>query len=568
MARTRTSSDLWRMLPYLMPYRGRWIAMIVVAIVSLVATVAIPLMTKAVIDGPVRHQDQHGLWLLGAAAVGVGISEAVLWFIRRWLVARATMGVEADIRKDLYARLQILPMSFHGRWQSGQLLSRIMNDLSTIRRFMSFGMVFLLLNVIQITVVTAILLAMYWPLGVVVLLSIVPITLTVLHFQQSYTQLSRLAQDQSGHVATHVEESALGVRVEKSFGREDYVYDRFDEQLTNLYDTQVGRVSVSAKFWTLLEVIPNLTLIVVLGFGPYAAGHGYVTMGTLVAFITMMLSLVWPIASLGFLLSMTQESFTAANRIAEIFDAPREITDGPQSEAPASGRLDLVDVGFRFPDAAADDWALRHVDLTIEPGETLALVGSTGSGKTVLAALLSRLYDVTEGEIRIDGHDIRELSLPALRETVATAFEDPTLFSMSVAENLRLGRPDATNEQMAQAIEVAAAQFVYDLPFGLDTRIGEQGMSLSGGQRQRLSLARAILAAPKILVLDDTLSALDVHTEAAVEEALRRMLHSVTGIVVAPRWATVLPAEQVAVLGAGTITHIGTHAELLAGVPE
>jgi ATP-binding cassette subfamily B protein len=568
-ARERTSSDLWRLLPYLMPYRGRWVAMVVVALVSLVATVAIPLMTKAVIDGPVRHQDQHGLWVLGAAAMGVGISEAVLWFIRRWLVARATMGVEADIRKDLYARLQILPMSFHGRWQSGQLLSRIMNDLSTIRRFMSFGMVFLLLNILQITVVTAILLAMYWPLGVVVLISIVPITLIVLHFQQSYTRLSRLAQDQSGHVATHVEESALGVRVVKSFGREDYVYDRFDKQLTNLYDTQVSRVLVSAKFWTLLEVIPNLTLIVVLGFGAYAAGHGYVTMGTLVAFITMMLSLVWPIASLGFLLSMTQESFTAANRIAEIFDAPREITDGPSNEAPRGGRLELVDVGFRFPDS--DAWALRHVSVTVEPGETLALVGSTGSGKSVLAALLSRLYDVTEGEIRIDGRDIRQLSLAALRHAVATAFEDPTLFSMSVAENLALGRTSkdpATDEQLAQAIEIAAAQFVYDLPFGLDTRIGEQGMSLSGGQRQRLSLARAILAAPKILVLDDTLSALDVHTEAVVEEALRRVLHHVTGIVVAHRASTVLLADKVALLSDGTITHIGTHAELLASVPQ
>jgi ATP-binding cassette, subfamily B, bacterial len=567
-ARERIGSDLWRLLPYLMPYRGRWIAMVVVAVASLVATVAIPLMTKAVIDGPVRNQDQYRLWVLGTAAMGVGISEAVLWFIRRWLVARATMGVEADIRKDLYARLQILPMSFHGRWQSGQLLSRIMNDLSTIRRFMSFGMVFLLLNMLQITVVTAILLAMYWPLGVVVLVSIVPITATVLHFQRSYTRLSRLAQDQSGHVATHVEESALGVRVVKSFGREDHLYNRFDEQLKNLYDTQVGRVSVSAKFWTLLEIIPNLTLIVVLGFGAYAAGHGLVTMGTLVAFITMMLSLVWPIASLGFLLSMTQESFTAANRIAEIFDAPREIVDGPRDEAPRGGRLELVDVGFRFPDAREDDWALRHVTVTIEPAETMALVGSTGSGKSVLAALLSRLYDVTEGEIRIDGQDIRELSLPALRQAVSTAFEDPTLFSMSVAENLRLGRPDATDEQLDQAIEIAAAQFVYDLPFGLDTRIGEQGMSLSGGQRQRLSLARAILAGPKILVLDDTLSALDVHTEAVVEEALRRVLHSVTGIVVAHRASTVLLADKVALLQDGTITHVGTHAELLAGVPQ
>lgn len=558
------------MLPYLMPYRVRWISMITVAIVSLGATISIPLMTKAVIDGPVRHQDQHGLWLLGAAAMGVGVTEAVLWFIRRWLVSRATMGVEADIRKDLYARLQILPMSFHGRWQSGQLLSRVMNDLSTIRRFMSFGLVFLILNGLQIIVVTAILLSMYWPLGVVVLASIVPITLTVLHFQREYTRLSRLAQDQSGHVATHVEESALGLRVVKSFGREDYVYDRFDRQLTDLYDTQVSRVSVSAKFWTLLEIIPNLTLIVVLGFGAYAAGHGYVTMGTLVAFITMMLSLVWPIASLGFLLSMTQESFTAANRIAEIFDAPRDIVDGPAHDTPQGGRLELVDVGFRFPDS--EEWALRHVDLTVEPGETVALVGATGSGKSVLASLLSRLYDVTEGSIRIDGRDIRELSLPALRQAVATAFEDPTLFSMSVAENLRLGRPDATDEQLAEAIDVAAAHFVYDLPFGLDTRIGEQGMSLSGGQRQRLSLARAILAQPRVLVLDDTLSALDVHTEAVVEEALRRVLHAVTGIVVAHRASTVLLADRVALLdrvdsSGATITHVGTHAELLAGVP-
>ncbi len=542
--------------------------MLTVAVVSLAATVSIPLMTKAVIDGPVRHQDQRGVWVLGLAAMAIGVSEAVLWFLRRWLIARATMGVEADIRKDLYARLQILPMSFHGRWQSGQLLSRIMNDLSSIRRFMSFGMVFLLLNTLQIVVVTAILLAMYWPLGVVVVLSIAPVTLTVLHFQREYTRLSRLAQDQSGHVATHVEESALGVRVIKSFGRERYAYDRFDRQLTDLYDTQVRRVSVSAKFWTLLEVIPNLTLIIVLGLGAYAAGHGYVTMGTLVAFITMMLSLVWPIASLGFLLSMMQESFTAANRIAEIFDAPRDIADGPSDDTPRGGRLELDDVGFRFPDARDGDWALRHVDLVVEPGETVALVGSTGSGKSVLAALLSRLYDVTEGAIRIDGEDIRDLSLSALRQTVATAFEDPTLFSMSVAENLRLGRPHATDDELAQAIDVAAAQFVYDLPFGLDTRIGEQGMSLSGGQRQRLSLSRAILSAPKILVLDDTLSALDVHTEAVVEEALRRVLHSVTGIVVAHRASTVLLADRVALLEDGSITHVGTHAQLLATVPQ
>ena len=545
--------------------------MLLTAFVGLGVTVSIPLVTKAVIDGPVRHQDQQGLWVLGSAALALGLVEAVLWFIRRWLGARATMGVEADIRKELYARLQILPMAFHRQWQSGQLLSRVMNDLGTIRQFLGFGLLFLVLNTVQIIVVTAILLAMYWPLGVVVLVSVLPVTVTIFKFQRQFTKLSRLAQDQSGHVATHVEESALGLRVIKSFGREDYVYQRFDERATALYDAEVGKVAVSARFWTLLEVIPNLTLILVLGFGASAAGHGLVTMGTLVAFITMMLSLVWPISSLGFLLSMMQESMTAANRVAEIFDAPVDISDGPIVSVPRGGHLELRDVGFRFPDAAPDDWALRHVSVTVEPGQTLALVGATGSGKSVLAALFSRLYDVTEGAILLDGQDIRELTLPALRNAVATAFEDPTLFSMSVVENLTLGRgadDPATDAEIHAAIDVAAAQFVYDLPFGLDTRIGEQGMSLSGGQRQRLSLARAILAAPSLLVLDDTLSALDMHTEAEVTVALRRVLREVTGIVVAHRASTVLLADRVALLQDGTIKRIGTHAELLAQAPE
>lgn len=576
--RIRPVTDLVRLLPYLRPYRARWVTMVIVALLSLVATIAIPLMTKAVIDGPVHRRDLPGLWVLGAGALAVGVAEAMLWFIRRWLVARATMGVETDIRKDLYARLQILPMSFHARWQSGQLLSRIMNDLGTVRRLLSFGLILLVLNVIQIVVVTSILLAMYWPLGAVVLVSVLPVALTTLRFERAFTTLSRRAQDEAGHLATAVEEAALGIRTITSFGREDYVYARFDDQARRLHDTQVRKVAVSARFWTLLEVIPNVALIAVLGLGAYAAGRQLITMGTLVAFITMMLSLVWPVSSLGYLISMTQEAMTAANRIAEVFDSPAEITDGPRAERLASGRLELEGVGFRFPDAAPDDWVLRGVSVVVEPGETLALVGATGSGKSVLAALLPRLYDVTEGRILIGGRDIRELSLPHVRSVVAVAFEDPILFSMSVAENLTLGRAGdgtdpVTQGELAAAIDVAAAGFVYDLPFGLQTRIGEQGMSLSGGQRQRLALARAILARPRILVLDDTLSALDVHTEAVVTRALRRVLAGVTGIVVAHRASTVLLADRVALLdvgeeGGSTITHIGTHEELLNQVPR
>ncbi|OBA64456.1 ABC transporter [Mycobacterium sp. 1100029.7] len=566
------ASDLKRLLPYLIPHRGSWIAIVLVAVTSLVATVGIPIMTRAVIDGPVRHHDQSGLWMLGIAATALGLGDAAMLFIRRWFTARATMGVEADIRRDLHARLQILPMAFHHRWQTGQLVSRLMNDLSTIRDLMSFGAVFMLLNILQITVVTACLLVMYWPLGLVVLGSIVPIVAAVLRYQPEFTRLSRQAQDQSGSLATHVEESAAGRGVVLAFGREDQVFGRFDAQAGRMYEIGRAKVSVAAKFWTLLEVIPNVALVVLLAFGAYAAGHGLVTVGTLAAFITMTLSLVWPVASMGFLLSMTQEAMTAANRIAEIFDVPCDISDGSHSHPVPAGRLELRDVGFRVPDASGGDkWLLRHVTLAVEPGETLALVGATGIGKTLLTALLSRIYDASEGQILLDGMNTQDMSLLSLRGAVCTAFDDPTVFSMSVAENLRLGRREATDAELAAALDIAAARFVEDLPFGIHTRIGEQGIRLSGGQRQRLCLARAIVAMPKLLVVDDALSGLDAQTETEISEALRVALGGVTSVIVARRLSTVLLADRVALLeedeSGPTITHIGTHAELFARVP-
>jgi ATP-binding cassette, subfamily B, bacterial len=562
----RPAWDLKRLFPYLLPYRKHWILILAVAIVSLVATAGIPIMTRSVIDGAVRHHDLSGLWVVGFGATALGIGDAAMLFVRRWLAACATMGVEADIRSGLPARLQSLPMSFRQRWQSGQLVSRLMSDLSTIRDLMSFGAVFILLNVLQITVVTVCLLAMYWPLGLVVLAAIVPIVATVLRYQGEFTRLSRQAKDQSGHIATHVEES-VGHGTILAFGRGDHLFDRVDAEVIRTDHIGRAKVFVAAKFWTLLEVIPNVALIVLLCFGAYAAGHGLVTVGTLTAFITMTLSLVWPVTSMGFLLSMTQESMTAANRITEIFDAPCDVTTGVRIDPVGPGRLELFDVGFRVPDPARGRrWLLRHVTLAVEPGETLALVGPTDSGKSLLAALLSRIYDASEGHILLDGHNIRELALPSLRRSVITAFEDPTVFSMSVAENVRLGRPDATDAEVADAIDIAAARFVYHLPSGLDTRIGQQGVRLSGAQRQRLCLARAIVAAPKLLVIDDTLAGLDVSPEA-----LRLALSGATGIVVAHRLSTVLLADRVVLLEpddsvGATITHVGTHEELFARV--
>ncbi|MFK4086537.1 ABC transporter ATP-binding protein [Kribbella sp. NPDC020789] len=535
------------------------------AILGVGVSLSIPLVTRSIIDGPVTRHELDLLVPLAFLALGLSVAEVLLVWVRRMAQSRTVSDLEASLRHDLYVRLQSLPMEFHTRWQSGQLLSRVTTDLSTIRRFMGFGLLFLVMNILQLGVVTILLLRLYWPLGVVVLAAAVPIVMVSLRFEKKYLRISREVQDQQGDLATRIEESALGFRVVKAFGRRQHVQRQFDDEAIALYTTEVEKVRLASRFWSFLGVIPNLTLVIVLLLGALAVGREAITLGTLVAFITLMLSLVWPVTSLGAILAMAQEAMTAADRISEILDTHSVIKSGPVELTGSRGHLRFEHVGFQFSDDSAE--ILHDINLDLTPGTTLALVGATGSGKTTLTALVPRLYDVTAGRITIDGHDIRDLTLNSLRTAVASAFDDPTLFSMSVRENLSLGRPDATDAEIQEALQVAQAEFANDLPWGLDTRVGEQGMSLSGGQRQRLALARAVLAKPAILVLDDTLSALDVHTEALVEEALRRVLADTTGIVVAHRASTVMLADQVALLQGGTITHVGTHQELLATVP-
>lgn len=558
-------NSLWRLRGYLRPYVWQLVVMTVSALVGVGASLAIPLVSKRIIDGPIAHHEESGLLTLGLLAIALGFVEAFLVFVRRWIQASAILGLETRLRTDLYAHLQRLQVAFHGQWQGGQLLSRVTLDLSVIRRFLGFGALFLVINVFQLVTVTALLLHMYTPLGLLVAASAVPIIVLSIRFERRYVKVSRRVQDQQGDVATIVEESAVGIRVIKAFGRRRHRYDVFDERARALYDTSMTKIRLSSRFWSVLELVPNLTLALVLLVGALAVGRGSLTLGTIVAFTTLMLQLVWPIASLGHIMVMAQESMTAADRVHDVLDSEPTIVGGDTELADARGHLEFQGVSFRFPDS--DTPVLRDVWLDVRPGETVAIVGATGSGKTTLTALVPRLYDVTGGRILVDGHDIRDLTLPCLRSVVVTAFEEATLFSMSVRENLTLGHADATEAEIRRALEVAQATFVYDLPWGLATRIGEQGMSLSGGQRQRLALARAVLAEPKILVLDDTLSALDVETEALVEEALRHVLAEATGLVVAHRASTVLLADRVALIEDGTISHVGTHHELLETVP-
>ncbi|HRD60085.1 ABC transporter ATP-binding protein [uncultured Nocardioides sp.] len=560
--------SLWRLRGYFRPHLRALSVMAAAALGAVGLTITIPLVTKAIIDGPIAERDLDALLPLGLLALGLGVLEAFLIWVRRWVQADAVLGLETEIRHDLYERLQALPMSFHTEWESGQLLSRATQDLSAIRRFAGFGLLFLVLNILQVTVVTGVLLHLYWPLGLVVAATALPVIWLSMRFEKRYVVVSRRVQDEQGDLATRAEEGAVGIRVIKSFGRSDHISRQY-EAAAKLYATSMDKVRLSARFWTFLEVIPNLAVVIVLLMGAIGVGKGLLTPGELVAFITLLLSLVWPVASLGVILAMAQEAMTASARILEIFDTEPDIVGGTRRIDQPRGHLRFEAVDFAFPDS--DESVLRGVDLDLAPGETVALVGATGSGKTVLTSLVPRLYDVTGGRVTIDGVDVRQLELGQLRSLVATAFEEPTLFSMSARENLTLGRdPDldpASEAEIEQALEVAQAGFVHELPWGLDTRIGEQGMALSGGQRQRLALARAVLAQPKILILDDTLSALDVHTERLVEEALQRVLADTTGLIVAHRASTVLLADRVALLQDGRITHVGDHRELLATVP-
>ncbi|WP_405572927.1 ABC transporter ATP-binding protein/permease [Streptomyces sp. NBC_01167] len=558
--------SLLRLWPYVRPVRTRLFSAAFVAVVASCLGLVIPLVLKWIVDGPVADRDPGGVWLGALALLLLGIAEAVLFGFRRWLVARPLAGVEASMRADLYRHLQRLPVAFHDRWASGQLLSRGTTDLMLLRMFLAFPLTFLLVNATTILVGYVILLGQDWTLGLVLMAPIVPLVVLCSYFESRYAVVARRAQDQVGDLTTVVEESVLGIRIIKGFGRHRSQALAFRELSQRLRGTELGKARLLAGIWALITTIPEITIGAALVLGTVQVADGGLSAGTLVAFLSTALALRWPVESIGFLLAMSQEAATATERYFEVMDAESESQVPAESGPPAEGGEGLCfeSVEFRYPDAAADaPPVLARIDLRVRPGETMALVGGTGSGKTTLTALVPRLHEITGGRITLDGEDIAAMPRERLRELVSVAFEEPTLFSASVGENVLMGTDGAGAPELERALEVAQAGFVSSLPHGWDTQVGEQGLSLSGGQRQRLALARAVVGRPRFLVLDDPLSALDVHTEALVEAALRRVLQDTTALVVAHRPSTVLLADRVALLSQGRIAAVGTHHELL-----
>ena len=560
---------LRRVWPYVRPYRRQLIGMLLVALASIAGEIAIPVLIQLVIDGPIANGNRGALWLLTGLVLAVGLAEAFLAFLRRYILSVAASGIETTLRDDIYKHLQKLHIGFHDQWQTGQLLARAISDTRVIRRFVGFGLIFLIVNAFTFIGVTILLLRLHIGLALFTAISAMPIVMLSTRFEKRYRAISRQVQDEQGDLATSIEESASGIRIIKAFGRRDLMGQQFRGRAQTLHDTNMRAVSLRARFWVLLGGVPKITQAAVLFFGAIAVARGSLTIGGLTAFFLLLNMLIWPVEALGWILAIAEEAETGAQRIFEVFDTEPEIAERKGARNLTSGkgqgRIRFESVRFTYPDTKQE--ILRGVDLEIEPGETMAIVGATGSGKTTLLSLVPRLYDPTSGRVTLDGVDVRDLTLDALRRNVGVAFEDPLLFSASVRENLLMGRPEASEEDLHLALEVAQAGFVDRLPWKLDTRVGEQGLSLSGGQRQRLALARAVLARPRVIVLDDPLSALDVHTEHLVEQALETVLDGVTGLLVVHRPSTIRLADRVALLQDGVITDVGRHSDLMRDVP-
>ena len=553
--RLTTMRAIARIYPYAKPAM-KWIyAGMGAALAAGVVTLIIPIVLQGLVDGPLRTGDASQIWPAGLLVLALGFLEAVFIMLRRWFVLTPGTHIEARMRNGLYAQLQDLPVAFHDRWQSGQLLSRAVSDLNLIRRWLSFGFVLLIVNTVTILIGFAVLLSWSLWLGLLFLAMSIPLWVYGYLFEKKYSVIARRAQDQQGDLATAVEESVHGIRVLKAFGRGKHSLLKFADQAELLRGTEIEKAKAIAGIWFWLVLIPDVAFALCLLGGVALAAAGELSVGELFAFFATATVLRFPIESIGFLLSMTFDARTATDRFFEVMDEVNTITDpeAPRTLARPTGRLTFENVEFRYQDAPGDlPGTLDGIDLTLEPGETMALVGITGSGKTTLTALATRLYDVTGGRILLDDVDIRDFTREELRRHVAMAFEDDDPAAAREAERV-----------LTEAIEIAQAGFTYDLPNGLETLVGEEGLSLSGGQRQRLALARAVAADPAVLVLDDPLSALDVDTEALVEAALRRVLAKTTGLIVAHRPSTVQMADRVALLQEGRITDVGTHSELL-----
>ena len=556
-----------RLLGFLTPYRRAVVGSFALAFGAMVATVLIPYLTGRAINAIRAHQ-HHELKVLAIAIVAFAVARLALSVLRRLVAGRVSLAVEYDLREALYGHLQRLEPGFFDHQQTGQLMSRATVDLQAVRFFLGYGLVFIGQSVLTILLAAVAMFAIDPGLAAV---SLAPVPFVIL-IADRYGRRSRPAlqevQQRLGELTADAEENVSGVRLVKAFAREDRQLERFRVSATRVFDQAVYATRLEARYTPMISFLPNLGLAAILLVGGREVISGSLSVGDFTAFYAYLLMLIAPMQTLGYMLSATQRATASGARIFELLDRAPRITSpaGAPDLPPGNGRVELVHAGLTFEGAAHP--ALRDASLVVEPGTTVALVGATGSGKTTLVSLLPRLYDATTGTVLIDGADVTSVRLESLRGAIATVNDDPFLFSASVHENIAYAQPGASREAVEQAARSARAdEFIRELPDGYDTMIGERGLTLSGGQRQRIAIARAILADPRILILDDATSSVDASTEQEIKLALHEVMLGRTTFVIAHRLSTIALATEIVVLDRGQIVDVGTHAELLDRCP-
>jgi ATP-binding cassette, subfamily B, bacterial len=551
-----------RLLGFLGPYKWSLAVSIVLAAASQAAAIALIRVTQSVIDLGIRPGDQEMVWILVGVIAALGLVKALLMVGRRFISGKQALGVEFDMRNALYGHLLKLSFGFYDRHQTGQLMSRATVDLQGVRFFLGYGLIFFAQNLFTIVGATAIMFWTDWRLALVAL-AITPILIVLAYRYSSVSHpVLRDVQQKIADVTTVAEENIVGVHVVKSFAQEEVEAEKFARRSEAVFERTIDANRQRSIYVPLLSFIPLLAQAAILLVGGWMVVHDELTVGEFFAFNLYVSLLIMPLRMLGMWIGQSQRATASGERIFQILDEPEEIADRPGAVElpPGEGRIAFEGVSFGYDPERP---VLEAIELEVDPGRSIALIGHTGSGKTTLTALVPRFYDVTAGRLLVDGADVRDVKLTSLRRSIAVISQDPFLFSTTVRENIAFGAPEAIDEEVERAARLAQAhEFVAALPQGYDTVIGERGITLSGGQRQRIAIARAIVTNPRILILDDATASVDATTEARIRTGLQQAMQGRTTLIIAHRLSTISLADEIVVLDHGRIAARGTQGEL------
>ena len=556
-----------RLLGFLQPYKWSLIVSVLLAVGSQAAAVGMAFLTGDGLQRAVLSSDRRQIWIVALGVLALGLVRALLMLGRRLISGRQALGVEFDLRNRMYAKLQRLSFGFYDQHQTGQLMSRATVDLQAVRFFLGYGLIFFSQHILTVVGVTAVMFLLDWRLALAAT-AITPLIVVVAYRYSTVSHpVLRDVQQKIADVATVAEENIVGVHVVKSFAQERSESGKFANRSEAVFGRSVDANRQRALYVPLLSFLPLFAQAIVLLLGGRMVVNGSLSLGSFITFNVLVAMLVMPLRMLGMWIGQSQRATASGERIFEVMDEPEDVGDRPGAvELPAGeGRVRFERVSFGYDERRP---VVQNVDLELEPGRTVALIGHTGSGKTTLAMLVPRFYDVTAGRITIDGVDVRDATLASLRRQIGIVAQDPFLFSATVRENIAFGRPDATDEEVTAAARLAQAdEFIEELPLGYETVIGERGITLSGGQRQRIAISRALLVDPRILILDDATASVDATTEARIRLGLRQAMKGRTTIIIAHRLSTLALADELVVLDRGRIVVRGTHDELVGSSP-